>query len=107
MVREIPVGSTEIQVGLWLYEYHRIIGGTTYTFRQLFSADGYCFYNLEVPENYNEDGNLKPPSERLYAQWAAIAHSYDTVEKINANFISVPIEEGYEIVNISSPTQTI
>lgn len=99
MAREIPVGSVEIQTGLWLHAVNKTIGGREYTFRYLYSAEGYCFYDVEQPENYDEEGNLKPPAERVYMQYAALAISLNTVELINAMFISVPVEEGYEIVN--------
>lgn len=100
-VREIPEGSVEIQEGLYLYEYTRTISGTEYTFRELYSAEGYCFYWLSNPENYDEDGNLKPANERIYAQFMYCAIS-DTLESINADVVSVPIEAGYEIVSTPS-----
>lgn len=103
--REIPAGSTEIQTGLWLYEYTTTIGGTEYTFREIFSAEGYCFYQLSQPENYDEDNNLKPAEERIYATWMSCAIS-DTVETINADVVSVPYVPGYEVVSVSNPTET-
>lgn len=100
-IREIPEGSVEIQVGLYLYEYTKTISGTEYTFKQLYSSEGYCFYEINQPENYDEDGNLKPPSERIYAQYMSCGISA-TLEWINANIVSVPIEAGYEIVSTPS-----
>lgn len=105
-LREIPEGSIEIQTGLYLYEYTRTVAGTEYTFRQLFSSEGYCFWNATVPENYDEEGNLRPENERLYAQWAAIANSYTTIELINEDFHSVPVQEGFEIVSVPTDTET-
>ena len=102
-IREIPEGSVEIQVGLWLYEYTRTIGGTTYTFRKLYSAEGYCFWEVNQPENYVDgdvNGELLPLEQRVFAQYAALAQSYTTVEQINADFISVPVQDGYEIVSV-------
>ena len=98
MARTIPIGAISIQNGLYLYEYTKRIGGKAYTFRELYSAYGYCFYNVEQPENYNEDGELLPPNERVYAQYVILAQSLNTIEAINSKFISVPIADGYEVV---------
>lgn len=95
-VRPIPEGSVEIQTGLWLYTYEKNIAGNVYTFGQLYSAEGYCFYDLTIPENYDEEGNLKPPEERLYAQYSSCQPN---LEWINANIVSVPVQSGYEIVS--------
>lgn len=98
--REIPEGSVLIQEGLYLYSYTRIIGGREFTFRYLYSAEGYCFYNLGIPENFDDEGNLKPANERLYATYSSC--TYTTLEEINTIFISVPYEEGYEVVSVPS-----
>lgn len=103
-VREIPEGSIEIQEGLYLYEYTKTIGSTEYTFKELYSAEGYCFYQLSQPENYDEDGNLKPASERVYAQYMHCSISA-TLESINTDVVSVPIEAGYE--NVSTPSNEV
>lgn len=95
----IPEGSVEIQTGLYLYEYQKTISGTTYTFRKLYSAEGYCFYWLSNPENYDEEGNLKPANERIYATYMSCGIGM-TYEVIMADVISVPAEDGYEIVSI-------
>lgn len=96
-IRPIPEGSTEIQTGLWL---HVTIVNTpfgTIHRGELYSAEGYCFYNLTVPENFDEEGNLKPPEERIYAQYSTCPG--DDLEWINANIVSVPVQSGYEIVS--------
>lgn len=99
MAMKIPSGSIEIQKGLFLYEYYKTLDNRTYTLRDLYSADGYCFYDLEQPENYDEDGNLKPENERVYTQFTmlAISQSVLTYEQINERYISVPINENYNI----------
>lgn len=102
MVREIPEGSVEIQTGLWAHLRTYTVNGVTRSRYELYSAEGYCFYNVEQPENYDEDGNLKPPAERVYAQYASLGIYLDTVDKINAMYISVPVEEGYEIVSVGN-----
>lgn len=103
-LREIPEGSVEIQEGLYLYEYTKTIGSTEYTFKELYSAEGYCFYQLSQPENYDEDGNLKPANERVYAQYMHCGISA-TLESINADVVSVLIEAGYE--NVSAPSNEV
>ena len=99
----IPEGSVEVQTGLWLHSYDKTILGTVYHFRDLYSAEGYCFYNLGVPENFDEEGNLKPADERLYATYCSLGVGADD-DWINANTISVPYIPGYEIV--STPVNT-
>lgn len=94
--REIPEGSVEIQTGLYAQERSVTIGETTYIGYNLFSVEGYCFYWLSDPENYDEEGNLKPANERAYATFMVSA--YRTIEAVNADVVSVIAEEGYEIV---------
>lgn len=96
----------EIQEGLYLEEYEKVIAGNLRIRRELHSADGWCFYDLQQPENYDEEGNLKPAEERVYATYTSlgIAASSWTYEQINAQFISVPIQPGYEIVSVSNPS---
>ena len=102
---EIPEGSVEIQTGLYLYEYTQTIGTREYTFRKLYSSEGYCFYDLS-DEYYDEEGNLIPesevqPSQRIYYQYQSLAINYSswTYEQLNAQFISVLVDDSYEIVS--------
>lgn len=106
-MRTIPEGSIEIQTGLWAYLHTYTVNDVTASYYEIFSAEGYCFWEVNQPENYDEDGNLKPESERVYAQYAALAQCIDTIEKINAEFISVPVQEGFEIVSVPPNTSTI
>lgn len=96
--REIPEGSIEIQTGLYAHLHTWTAGGRTYSAYRLYSAEGYCFYQLSTPENYDEEGNLKPANERVYATYMACS-IFDTIESLNADVVSVPAEEGYEIVS--------
>lgn len=84
MTREIPETAVEIQEGLYLYSYTRTIAGTVYTFRHLYSADGYCFYDNTLPEE-----------ERIYMQYASLG-----MADSEANYTSVPIEDWMEIVSV-------
>lgn len=77
MVREIPDGSVEIQTGLWLYTRNKVIGGVEYTFRELFSSEGYCFYD-----------NRDLEEERIYYQYASLG-LLDSED----NYTSIPISE--------------
>ena len=47
--KNIPEGSTEIQKGLWLHTYNQKFLKLEFTFKQLFSAPGYCFYDKTLP----------------------------------------------------------
>lgn len=100
--REIPAGAVEIQTGLYWHTVDKVIGGNTYTFGYLYSAEGYCFYDITQPENYDEEGNLKPANGRVYATYASVPVSTDLTI-----FVSVPYEEGYEVVSAGTNTETI
>ena len=89
--RPIPETAIEVQRGLWA----DFVVGTVISRYKIYSAEGYCFYNLQQAENFDEEGNLLPESERNYAIYASTA--FTTVEQINATFISVPYEEGYNV----------
>ena len=95
MIRPIPMDSVEIQNGLWAHLHTFTVGGITRSYYELYSAEGYCFYYLDQPENYDAEGNLKQPAERVYAQYCTCMYPF---EEINQHYVSVPVEEGYEIV---------
>ena len=78
MAREIPDGAVEIQTGLWLYTYTKTITGLgERTYRELYSSDGYCFYN----HTWAED-------ERIYWQYASLG----SLTNVN-DYTSIPISE--------------
>lgn len=93
----IPEGSTEIQIGLWAAIHSFTVSGTTYSFYDLYSSEGYCFWDTMTPENYDEDGNLLPLEQRLFAQYART--SFTSIDELNEVFFSVPIQPGYENVS--------
>lgn len=106
---EINKNWVELQTGLYLEEYTRTIGGTVYTFRKLHSSDGYCFYDNEA-EIYDDEGNLVAPEDvtpkmRVYSQNMSLAIQFSswTYGQLNARFISVPIQEGWENVSTTQP----
>lgn len=102
--RTIPEGSVEIQTGLWAYRVEYTFAGKPRVRHELYSAEGYCFYNLQQPENYDEEGKLLPHDQLVYATYAST--SYSTIEDLNTNFISVPYQEGYEVVSAGNKPVT-
>ena len=101
-MREIPATAVEVQTGLWAEERTVTLGNMTMTKYDLYSAEGYCFYIVSA--NLDENGNLLPENERIYAQYAATP--YRTVEQINAEVVSVPVQDGYEIVSVGGNHET-
>lgn len=53
----------------------------------LYSAEGYCFWDIQQPENYDEGGNLLPLENRCFAQY--MRTGYTNFEDLNKNFKSV------------------
>lgn len=102
--REIPEGSVEVQTGLYWHRYSKVILGTLHWFGELYSSEGYVFYDRNQPENYDDEDNLLPANELVYATFMTCV--YNTTDEINANIISVPYEEGYECVSVSTPEVT-
>ena len=98
MIIEIPATAIEVQPGLWADLVTTTFGSLTINKYNLYSAEGYCFYRLSIPENYDEEGNLKPENERVY--YRIMYTSFRTVDQINADIVSVPIQPGYEIVSV-------
>jgi hypothetical protein len=66
------------------------------------------FDTTKPPENYvdgDTSGELLPPEQRVYATF--MYSVYNTPEQVNANIVSVPYEEGYEVVSAGTNTETI
>ena len=104
-IREIPSEAVEIQTGLYLYTTEKTLAGTTLTLKYLYSSEDYCFYDNTV-EIYDEEGNVIPadkvlPSQRTYMQYMALGRNISqyTTKQINARFISVPVDDSFEIVS--------
>lgn len=94
----------EGQTGIYLESYERTnpITGAVMIVRILHSADGYCFYD-KTQRYADENGNMIPeenvtPEMRKYYQYMALATNRNL-----SDFVSVPIEEEYEIVNVNNP----
>jgi hypothetical protein len=104
-VKSIPDGSVEIQSGLWAAVNSFTVSRAIYSFYDIYSAEGYCFWDIQQPENYDEEGNLLPMEQRVYAQYSRT--SYTSIEELNMNYVSVPAQEGYEIVSAISDCEVI
>ena len=85
MERTIPSGSIEIQKGLWLHEYKKIIVGVEYTRRELYSSKDYCFYIVDTEETEEEN--------KTYYQYASLGIGYNSLlhTELNQHFISIPL----------------
>ena len=97
MARTIPDGAFLYKEGLYIVETPMSVGSLNWVVWELYSVEGYCFYDLTQPENYDEDGNLLPAEQRVYAQYMTMRKNE---EYVTNNIISVPVEEGYEIVSV-------
>lgn len=100
-MREIPATAVEVQTGLWADLRTLTLGNMTRVRYELYSAEGYCFYDLTDPACYVDGditGELLPENERVYAQYHLTTCT--TIEQINARFVSVPVQDGYEIVSV-------
>lgn len=98
----IPSTAFLYKEGLYIDEQTVTAGDLTWVMWHLYASEGYCFYDLQIPENYDDKGNLKPENERVY-------YTYSIMRKdekyVTENIVSVPISEGakkedfYEITN--------
>ena len=95
VTRKIPEGAFLYKEGLYIVETQFTFSGIPIIKWELYSADGWCFYDLQQPENYDKDGNLLPPEQRIYAQYSIMRKNE---EYVISNIIPVPVKEGYEII---------
>lgn len=102
MTRIIPDGAFLYKEGLYIVETPLVLGGIAITRWELYSAEGWCFYDLQDAENYVDGevgGELLPENQRLYAQYLVMRKDEDYVTN---NIIPVPVQEGFEIVSVSN-----
>lgn len=90
----------EIQTGLYLEEHEFVVNGRVYHNSTLRSANGYCFYD-KTEDVVDEEGNIIPleeiqPTQRKYSRW--LKTPLTDIDEINSQYVSVPIEYGFEIV---------
>lgn len=95
MYREIPSTAIKVEEGKWWNRYSKIIAGKELWFGEIYAEPGYCFYNLEQPENYDEDGNLKDKFELTYLHYMTCI--CETAEMVNAHTVSVKQEVGFNV----------
>lgn len=92
MTRAIPKGAFLYKEGLYILETNLLLAGRPVIKWELYSAEGWHFYDLQTPENYDEEGNLLPAEQRVY-------HSYMIMRKdeayVNNNIISEKTEDSY------------
>ena len=100
---DIPETAVEVQTGLWAEARTISLGSMTRVSHRLYSAEGYCFYILA--NSLDEEGNLLPEEQRTY--YTYMNSGYQTIEQVNANVVSVPVEDGYEIVGGGSNHETV
>lgn len=96
MTRVIPEEAFLYKEGLYIHERNVTAGSLSWTVWELYSADGWCFYDLQQPENYDEEGNLLPAEDLVYSQYMTMRKNEDYVTN---NIISVPYQDGYEITS--------
>lgn len=98
MERVIPSGATLIKEGLYLHERTVKIGTRTIIAWDLYSADGWCFYDLMQAENYVDGiigGELVEEDKRVYSEFATMPKDEGYV--IN-NIIPTPIPEIEKVI---------
>ena len=56
---------------------------------EIVAKDGYHFYVIGVPENYDDNGNLVAEENRLWCTYMSCV--WKTEEKVNANIVGAKI----------------
>ena len=93
MDRIIPEEASLVKEGLYVHEHSFTIGEQSFTAWDLYSAEGWCFYDLQQAENYVDGvigGELIPEDKRAYSRFAIMPK--DEAYVMN-NIISIPIPE--------------
>ena len=98
-IREIPKSAFLYKEGLYIVETELRMGSMVIIGWDLYSAEGWCFYDLQQPENYDSSGNLLPEEDRVYALYRAMRKDE---EYVTNNIVCVPVQDGYEIVSVGS-----
>ena len=89
-MKNIPSTATELQTGLWLQLNTFYVGKNSHIQRELYSSNGYCFYD-KTEEIHDENSNSP---QRTYMRFIIIPPSKD----IN-DFVVVKIMDDFELVN--------
>lgn len=96
MTRNIPQEAFIIKEGLKVVEKLVSIGSKSVYKWELYAEEGKCFYDTTIPENYDEEGNLRPENERVYYRYMIMPKDSEYVQN---NLIVVDYNEDYELVN--------
>ena len=80
-MREIPNTAIEIQEG--------ILWKPTQYGSEIYAKDGYHFYVVDVPENYDENGNLREEENRSWC--TRMSCVWKTIEEVNANIVGARV----------------
>ena len=94
-MQKIPETAFLYKEGLYINEYTLSVGKHTWTVWELFAADGYCFYDLQIPENYDDDGNLRPVAERTHYKYSKMPKDEEYVKN---NIFAIPCTEDIHTV---------
>ena len=95
MKHTIPETAFPFKEGLYINEYTIPFGKTEKTIWELFAAEGYCFYDLQIPENYDEDGNLLPEDQLVHYKYSKMPKDE---EYVTNNIFPVPCTSDTDIV---------
>jgi hypothetical protein len=91
---EIPSEAFLIKEGLYVHETSFTALGETHYLWELYSAEGYCFYDRVL--YLDENGNLLPENEIRYSRYASMPKDENRVMN---DIISVPIQPDYVILD--------
>ena len=88
----------EIQRGLYLEIKPYFVKGKTYYTSVLTAGDGYCFYD-KYEQIFDENSRIVSITNKYQRPYMRKDLSETTdISKLNDRYVSVPIEEGFEIV---------
>lgn len=96
MARTIPENAFLFKENLYIVETEIVVANRPITKWEVYTPEGYCFYDLDDECNYDEEGNLLPETERMYYQYMITVKNE---ERFRDRIIVVPVQEGFEIAN--------
>jgi hypothetical protein len=96
MARIIPENAILFKENLYIVETELVLGGMAIIKWEIYTPEGYCFYNDTEAGNYDEEGNLRPQNEILHHQYMIMRKDEDLVRD---HFIVVPLLPGYMVTD--------
>lgn len=103
MARTIPENAFLFKENLYIVETVITMGSMTRIKWEVYTPEDYCFYDLDDECNYDEEGNLRPETERMYYQYMITVKNE---ERFRDRIIVVPVQEGFEIANTGNNHET-